>query len=329
MEPVKNYLKTFQWYRSKEEILISICIVLAAVLFAWVWVTSPNTHLETPVQFTITEGQSLKQVTQSLRNEGIIKSRTISNILVMITASDAKIVSGTYLFDTPPSMFEVVERITTGDFGIETIKVRIPEGATVEQIGELFEQEFPYFEKEAFYQLAEGKEGYLFPDTYLFLETVKAHEVLAKLQDTFSERTAELIPLLKESGRSLEEVVIMASIVEKEATAESRQEVADILWKRIAIEMPLQVDATFVYSIGKGTFDLYKADLRDEENPYNTYVHLGLPPTAISNPSFEAMKAAATSQDTDYLFFLTGHDGEMYYAEDFDGHKENRRRFLN
>jgi len=207
--------------------------------------------------------------------------------------------------------------------------VRIPEGATIKQIGELFEQEFRYFDKNAFYQLTEGKEGYLFPDTYLFLETVKAYEVVNMLEDTFSEKITELLPLLKESNRSLEEVVIMASIVEKEATAEARQEVADILWKRLEIDMPLQVDATFVYSVGRGTFDITKDDLRDESNLYNTYTHPGLPPTAISNPSFESLKAAATKQDTEDLFFLTGHDGEMYYAETFEGHKKNRQRHLN
>jgi UPF0755 protein len=92
--------------------------------------------------------------------------------------------------------------------------------------------------------------------------------------------------------------------------------------------MPLQVDATFVYERGKGTFDLTTADLRTD-SPYNTYTNAGLPPTAISNPGIEAIKAAATINETNYLFFLTGMDGEMYYAETHDQHVVNKQKFLN
>lgn len=120
----------------------------------------------------------------------------------------------------------------------------------------------------------------------------------------------------------------MASIIEGEADKDSKQAVSNILWKRIKLDMALQVDAPFVYSIGKGTFDLSNGDLKDKENPYNTYVNKGLPPTPISNPGLESLKAAATPAETPYLYFLTGHDGNMYYAETFEGHKKNRKLHL-
>ena len=120
----------------------------------------------------------------------------------------------------------------------------------------------------------------------------------------------------------------MASIIEGEADSYSRQEVADILWKRIDEDMPLQVDATFVYSIGKSTFDLTLNDLRNEDNPYNSYVFRGLPPTPINNPGIKAIRSAARQNDTPYLFFLTGRDGNMYYASTFEAHKNNRRLYL-
>ncbi len=328
MEQLKLYLNTTKQYCTRKTLFLVGSIAFALLCGYWIWATSAPSNLEIPASIEIERGDSVKQIIQKFDDAGIIRSRTIANSLIILGAGDRRVVSGTYLFETRPSVFEVVRRITLGDFGIETKAVRIPEGATIAQIGELFEQEFLYFDKEAFYQLTEGKEGYMFPDTYLFLETVKAYEVVAMLEHTFSEKIAELTPLMKESDRTLEEVVIMASIVEKEATAEARQEVANILWKRLEIEMPLQVDATFVYSVGKGTFDLTKKDLQDESNPYNTYTHPGLPPSAISNPGIDALKAAATKQDTDDLFFLTGHDGEMYYAETFEGHKKNRERHL-
>lgn len=329
METCNKYIEMMRQWLTKERITMLIVIAIVALGGYWIWATSAPRSLDIPATIEIEKGESVKQITQKFKDAGIVRSRTIANTLIILGAGDTKVVSGTYLFETRPNVFEVVRRITRGDFGIETKTVRIPEGATIQQIGELFEQEFAYFDKDAFYQLTEGKEGYLFPDTYMFLETVKAYEVVDVLEDTFAAKSAELIPLLKESGRTLHDVVIMASIVEREATAESRQAVANILWKRLEIEMPLQVDATFVYSVGRGTFDLTKADLQNEDDPYNTYVHKGLPPTAISNPSFESLKAAATKEDTEYLFFLTGHDGEMYYAETFEGHKRNRERHLN
>jgi len=329
MEQLQTCITKGKEWLTRDRLFVLAVVGAICVSGYWIWATSAPSSLVIPASIEIEQGDSVKQITQKFKDAGIIRSRTITNSMIILGEGDRRVVSGTYLFETRPSVFEVVRRITLGDFGIETKSVRIPEGATIKQIGELFEQEFRYFDKNAFYQLTEGKEGYLFPDTYLFLETVKAYEVVNMLEDTFSEKITELLPLLKESNRSLEEVVIMASIVEKEATAEARQEVADILWKRLEIDMPLQVDATFVYSVGRGTFDITKDDLRDESNLYNTYTHPGLPPTAISNPSFESLKAAATKQDTEDLFFLTGHDGEMYYAETFEGHKKNRQRHLN
>lgn len=329
MDRITTYSTALRQWLTRERMVILSTIAIMLLGGYWIWATSAPSGLAIPATIEIEEGDSVKQITQKFKDAGIVRSRTITNSLIILGAGDTKVVSGTYLFEARPNVFEVVRRITRGDFGIETKTIRIPEGATAKQIGELFEQEFAYFDKDAFYQLTEGKEGYLFPDTYMFLETVKAYEVVDMLEDTFAAKSAELIPLMKESGRTLHDVVIMASIVEREATAESRQAVANILWKRLEIDMPLQVDATFVYSVGKGTFDLTKADLKDDSNLYNTYTHNGLPPTAISNPSFESLKAAATKEDTEYLFFLTGHDGEMYYAETFEGHKRNRERFLN
>ena len=91
--------------------------------------------------------------------------------------------------------------------------------------------------------------------------------------------------------------------------------------------MPLQLDATFVYGIGKGTFDLTTKDLL-EDGPYNSYVNKGLPPTAIANPGRDSLEAALSPTPSEYVFFLTGRDGEMYYAVTYEGHLENRKKFL-
>lgn len=325
LEKFKNFCCLF---KEKNNILIGSFILLITISFVWVYLTSPVSTLVIPTSFEVESGSSLRDVSQSLKDAGIIKSRTILNTIVILGAGDGKVVSGEYLFEKAPTVFEVAKRITLGDFGIEVKQVQFPEGVTVEEIALIMEARFPYFDKNAFMQLASDSEGMLFPDTYFFLENVKAHEVYRVLTNTFEEKIAEIKPLIKENKRNLHDVINVASIVEKESTAEARAEVASVIWKRLEDDMPLQVDATFVYSIDKGTFDLTKDDLKDEENPYNTYIYKGLPPTPISNPGLDSLIAAASAQPGEYLFFLTGHDGEMYYAKDFEQHKKNRSKYL-
>lgn len=314
----------FKKYRS----LILLFLAVASVCF-WVFVTSIPTppDSEKTKTFEVKQGASLVEISRSLKEQNLIRSRTIFNSMVIMSFGETKIISGEYLFTYPMNMFQLVDKLTKGDYGIPTKQVLIPEGSTIKEIAKIFETNFPQFDKEAFFQLAEGKEGYLFPDTYFFLENVRAHEVVELLENTFNKRIKEL-NISSDSKKSLEDVVIMASIVEKEADKDSRQEVANILWKRISLDKPLQVDAPFVYSIGKGTFDLSIEDLRNDDDPYNTYTKIGLPPTPIANPGFESLYAAANPTSTPYLYFLTGRDGKMYYGKTFEDHKKNREKHL-
>ncbi|MDA8611420.1 endolytic transglycosylase MltG [Candidatus Pacebacteria bacterium] len=327
-EIVKDLIKAKVKIKMRDIFIGSLVILIALIGSSWLYFTSAPHNTELPVTLIIEEGDSLKETTHKLKDLGIIRSRTIANLAVIFSVGDGGVVSGEYLFELKEDLFSVMRRVTNGDFGIDALRVRIPEGATNEEIGIIFESRFENFDKEKFIKLTEDKEGHLFPDTYLFLKNVKTEELVETLEDNFYEKTNSIEEELIKSGMALEEIVIMASIIEKEATAEARQEVSNVLWNRMSIGMALQVDATFVYSVDKGTFDLTLEDLQDDSNPYNTYTHTGLPPTAIGNPSLEAIIAAANPQPTDNLYFLTGQDGEMYYAETFAGHKENRRLYL-
>jgi len=121
----------------------------------------------------------------------------------------------------------------------------------------------------------------------------------------------------------------MASILEGEAlTTSDRKLVAGVLWRRLEIGMPLQVDATFSYVNGKTTFELTLDDLKID-SPYNTYKYKGLPPTPINNPGLNSINAALYPTKTKYLYFLSGNDGKMHYARTFEEHKRNRQLYLN
>jgi UPF0755 protein len=130
--------------------------------------------------------------------------------------------------------------------------------------------------------------------------------------------------------KPLDEVVTMASIIEEEANGslESKRVVSGILWKRISLKMPLQVDSPFVYYNGKNSYTLTKDDLAKDQ-PYNTYINKGLTPTAITNPGIDSIRAAITPTQTQYLYFLSDKKGGMHYAKTFDEHKQNRELYLN
>jgi len=172
-------------------------------------------------------------------------------------------------------------------------------------------------------------EGFLFPDTYLFLPNAKPSDVLAVFEENFNVKIKSIDDAIRAFKKPLKDIVIMASILEAEArTTETRRIIAGILWKRLSIGMPLQVDAPFQYIIGKNTFQLTTGDLKFD-SPYNTYLYKGLPPGAIGNPGLDAILATTYPQGNDYLYFLTTDDGVAIYGRNFEEHKANKARYLN
>jgi len=245
-----------------------------------------------------------------------------------LLGNQSRLISGGYFFNKKIGTLNVLTRLSSGDYGVSPTKVTIPEGFTVVEIAEALSNKFEDFDEEKFLKLALSREGFLFPDTYKFLPNVAPEEVISIMELNFKEKTESLITEIKERGLTLEEIVIMASILEEEArTRETREIISGILWTRIKIGMPLQVDAVFPYIIGKNTFELTLEDLK-VDSPYNTYTNLGLPPGAISNPGLSSIMAALRPASSDDLFYLTGHDGIMRYSVTFAGHLRNKAIYL-
>jgi len=272
-------------------------------------------------------GTSVKEAGIILKNRHIINSPEIFSIFVKIFSLKG-IIAGGYLFDKKENLISVARRLTSGDHQLDTIKVTFPEGITVKDMAEICQKNLPLCIEEEFIELASESEGYLFPDTYFFLQSTSAAEVVSTLKENFSRRLAPLEQEIRVYGKSLDEIVIMASILEKEAqTFEDRQKVASILWKRISINMPLQVDASLQYAVGRNTYELTQADLATT-SPYNTYKIKGLPPAPIGNPGLESIKAVLSSYPTKYLFFLTDRIGNFYFAETYEKHLSNRKKYI-
>lgn len=275
----------------------------------------------------IAAGASARAAASALAEAGLIRSATAFSALVAVTGSADNIAAGRYLAAPGEGAIDWLRRLRNADTRVPMVEVTLREGLDRRRMAAELEVALANFEATEFLSLTEGEEGYLFPDTYRFDPDADAALVAAALRANFNRRLEPLAGAIASSTRSLGDLVNMASIVERESTAEARATVAGILWRRLDDRMALQVDAPFIYSIGRGTADLTVADLASDD-PYNTYRNLGLPPTPICSPGLEAIRAALWPAETEYRYFLTGKDGEMYYAESFEGHKRNRAKYL-
>jgi len=281
---------------------------------------------------TIERGESLTQVANSFEDQHIILSSFWLKAVVVLMGGQKKVVAGDYYFPSAVSVFRVALMIHSGEFGLIAKKITLPEGTSSFEMANILEKQLPHFSTQDFENEVKDNnyEGYLFPDTYFFMPNTKADDAIGMMRENFTRQIEPYQNDILKSKKSLDDIIKVASIIEKEANGsiEAKRIVSGILWKRLRLGMPLQVDSPFVYYNGKNSFTLTKDDMKENE-PYNTYVNKGLPPTAISNPGIESIKAAIAPTNTDYLYFLSDKNGGMHYSTTFAEHKTNRGLYLN
>jgi len=173
-------------------------------------------------------------------------------------------------------------------------------------------------------------EGYLFPDTYRVYDTATADEAVRKMLNNFGNKVTDTMLLdIKKSGKSLDDIIIMASIVEKEVTSNTDMKiVAGIFWNRIKSGQALESCATLAYILGKQKVQYSYEDTRTD-SPYNTYLNRGLPPGPIASPSLNAIMSAIYPTDTNYNYFLTRSDtGATVFSSTYAEHLKNKAKYL-
>lgn len=275
----------------------------------------------------VPQGQSLAEVARSLEERGVVRSALTLRLIVKLTGGERNVHAGDYLFKEPRDVFSVARALIVGAYGLEPTRILIPEGATMKEMAVVFAQ-FERFDAEKFLAQTVEQEGYLFPDTYFFLPNVTADTLIQAMRQNFDEKIASLQTQIASSTRSLEDIVIMASIIEREArNSVDRRKISGVLWNRLARGMPLQVDVTFLYTIGKNTFQLTNEDLVSD-SPYNTYINKGLPPTPIGSPSLDSLQAALEPTKSDYLYFLADRNGVTHFCKTYSCHMANKARYL-
>lgn len=303
--------------------------LLAVVLLTLLWSLAFDAPRYFPVGETISipQGVTTEEIAIILHDARVIHSKNMYLGITRIFFDAGKVQAGDYFFSNKIGPFFVAYRIANGIQGVEPVSITFAEGVTIRQMAKRVEEKFPHIKASEFEKKADGLEGYLFPETYHFVPNVSAQTIINTMHNEF-ERQTKLLQEELSFDVPLSDIVIMASILEREARKlETKRVISGILWDRIEIGMALQVDAVFGYIFERETYNPSFEDLKID-SPYNTYTNRGLPPGPISNPGIDSLRAAVDPIKTEYLFYLTGNDGAMHYAQTFDGHRRNRSLYL-
>ncbi|MFY9457658.1 MAG: endolytic transglycosylase MltG [Candidatus Spechtbacterales bacterium] len=304
------------------------------------------------VEFIVEKGQGARGIASNLEKDGIISNDLFFNYYAWQKRSANLLQAGEYELSPSMTIPEIVRIFTEGKVKFDPgIRITIPEGYTTKKIedvlisGGLGVKKSELQEavgitaplaKEIFGFSFLGDlppratlDGFLFPDTYFFEEDASLNDIVKRMLANFDSKVSDALRVkIKARGKNLYEVVIMASLIEKEVRAyEDMRVVSGILWKRMAVGMPLQADATLAHLTGKKTGEITNDD-KLIDSPYNTYKYRGLPPTPIANPGFNAIKAAADPEESEYLYYLSTPQGETIFSKTLDEHNQNRVKYL-
>ncbi len=308
--------------------------------------------------FLIERGQGVKEISVNLEKESLIKDENFFKIYILLKGKTKKLQAGEYLISPSMTIPEITEKFVLGEIVKE--KITIIEGWNVGDIAwylenkgmfqaeELFELiGFPMIDYSKATDLPKpkdfsqeydflkdkpknlGLEGYLFPDTYYVDRGETIEEIIRMILDNFDKKlTADLRREISDQGKTIFEIIITASLVEKEVrTIEDKKIVSGILWKRLKNGIPLQVDATIACITGKKTTRISKEETQID-SPYNTYKYRGLPLGPISNPGFESILASVYHEDSDYLYYLSTPEGETIFSRVLEEHNIAKAKYL-
>lgn len=288
-----------------KNIFYALGAIIFLVFFYFLFL-SPPADFPVGTIFKVEHGDTLRNVSLKLKNENVIRSRLAFEAFVIIFGGEKQVVEADYYFENKLPVWKVAQRIRKGEHHLAPIVVVIPEGFDTAQIAETFSFKLPNFDEIKFLEMTAGLEGYLFPDTYFFLINDTEAAVLKSMRENFKKKLSPLAGEIISSGKKEKEIINMASIVEREAKGDlDRGLISGILWKRMKIGMPLQVDAA-----------------------PETYKTRGLPKNPISNPGMEAIKAAIHPQSSPYLYYLHDKNGDIHYAKSFFEHRQNVLKYL-
>jgi UPF0755 protein len=310
-------------------VVLGILAVFAVIALFW-WqngLLPADSSNKTPKIFIVQPGDGVRQIANNLKKEGLIRDSIVFFLYTKQNGLDKQIQAGDFRLNSSMNAREVANQLTHGTLDIW---VTIPEGSRADEIADNLKKNLPSYDESWRAELNKN-EGYLFPDTYLIPRGADVKTVISLMKNNFESKYSTVTP---SKGLTKEEVVIIASMVEREARHdEDRPLVASVILNRYNIGMKLDIDATIQYALGYQTDQkrwwkkgLTINDVR-LDSPYNTYQIAGLPPTPISNPGVESLQAVTDPAETNYIFYITDSKGINHYAETLEQHNSNIKKY--
>jgi len=289
MESKEEKIKTI----SKTRIITLLILVFGILVIFYI---SLYSSLKKDVIIHITKNESIQETVQLLKDNDVIDQP--KTFLLLSKVFDLNIKTGDYLFLKGSTLPKVFLQLALNDHNIDPIKVTIREGLDNEQISRVIKKQNLNFNEELFLEKTKGLQGKLFPDTYFFYPMTTVEEIISEMNLNFKNKTKNLFLSSDE--------LVMASILEGEANGDKDNKIiSGILWKRLGIGMPLQVDVD-----------------------KSTYHNKGLPDYPLNNPGLSSIKAAIDPRETNYLYYLHDNGGNVHYASNYEDHKKNIKLYL-
>ncbi|NLW08230.1 MAG: endolytic transglycosylase MltG [Firmicutes bacterium] len=322
-------------------LLQPLCLLLVVFFcgqVAWIYYgLKPSAVTGQAIRLDVPRGSSVKEVGRLLEREGLIRNSNSFVWYVYLTGKVRAIKAGRYQLTAGMPFAKIFSELQQGRPVYH--RVTIPEGLTQKEITELLAKR-GLIDKERFETLLSDRdflftyleefkprsaEGFLFPDTYDFADEASEEEILGVFFRRFLQVWNEIAPTRTGGNLSPLQVVILASIIEREAKKEEeRPIIAAVFLNRLRLGYPLQSCATVMYALGERKARLLYEDLK-VESPYNTYLYRGLPPGPISSPGRASLAAALRPADTDYLYFVARPDGSHSFSRTYREHLRAQR----
>ncbi len=349
--------------RNKLKIISIVAVLILLFFFYKIFLSSTN-YQDSENLFQINHGESIEEIARDLESKNIIYYKLPFKLYMKIFGGDSSAQAGIYRFEKGDNIISIAHKIIKAKYAIPPVRITIPEGSTNEEISEIINKAFSQevnkdqviddFSKSNILLNIKDEEGYIYPETYFFLPNTNLYKVVSQLKNHFYINLKNLFENLKAESNNLEEekypliysldmkefnmqsifntesssmnlskrftlineigtttlsvkdIITMASYLEGEANNEKDMRiVSGALWTRLKLGYPLQIDAAT-----------------------STYKNKGFTKTPINNPGLVAIKAAMNPIKTGYIYYITGNDGNMYYAKDYNTHLDNINKYL-
>lgn len=347
MLPKKRKNKKSIIKRFLNKIILLIIIVFFVLFFIYNRGINSSVGLDEEKEFIIESGDSVELIAEKLREEKLIKSKSIFKIYAKLSGNQSSFRNGSYQLNFNMNIKEITAELTKKIFLKPEERLTFIEGWNLKDYTKLLleknianseeflklSKNFSNQEKYLFLNskpINQGLEGYLFPDTYRFFTDVSTEEVIEKMLSNFDKKlTIKMREDILSQGKTIHEIITMASIIEKEVRSEKDMKiVSGIFWNRIKNKQALESCATLAYILGVNKPQYSYEDTRIE-SPYNTYINRGLPPGPIANPGIKAIESAIYPENTKYNYFLTDLEtGKTIFSETYNEHLINKNKHI-